>query len=103
MRGPEAALPLRLLAASAGGVTHVQTGKQRSCELRATSSRDGGSVDGDRSIDSPGRDSPGDAEIENETDYYGVALRGIVRSGSRNSMESSVSGGRSVATGGALQ
>ena len=75
-------------------------GSARDASNEGNGSRDRGSFDSDRSVDES-RDSPGEAEIENETDYYGVALRGIVRSGSRNSMESSVSGGRSVATGGA--
>ena len=88
--------------AGGGGSTRDAASNEGRGARGGTSSRDGGSVDGDRSVDSPGRDSPGDAEIENETDYYGVALRGIVRSGSRNSMDqSSVNGGRSVANGGA--
>ena len=65
-------------------------------------SRDGGSVDGDRSIDSRPRLPRGCRNRERDGLLRAPPLRGIVRSGSRNSMDqSSVNGGRSVANGGA--
>lgn len=92
------------------GAGAIGGGRDAPTEVRGSSrdaSNDAGSRGGGGSRGSSldgGSNDGGDAEIGggSPTDYYGVALRGIVRSGSRNSVDRITDGGgRSATHGGA--